>query len=317
MEQTTNTMFLWGTDYLAQHREPLQWIVQDLIPVGGKANLFGRPKAGKSFLALQMAAAISSGEKDFLGFAIQKNGPVVYIQIDTAGSIWFQRVKDMTALGFEFSNVAFADTDTGIPFPLNIHANAAELKAKLQEIKPVLVIWDTVRELHPGDENDSSVMKNVVSAMMECCSGPLNAKGVPEWRAAILIVSHRKKENANYEDDLMNANRGSSYMAGAVDSVIQLSKNSIEYQGRTCGLTKRTIIWEEHPEVGDVGIFKVDEEEAKIITTWMTVMNEMPTASNRAQGTVVAERCGITQAAALGHYKRKKAQLAPKLTPKR
>jgi RecA-family ATPase len=303
-------MFLWGDAYLAQRREPLSWVVQDLIPTGGKANLFGRPKAGKSFLALQMASAVSQGLPHFLGFPILKHGPVAYIQIDTSASVWFERVKDQAALGLSFEKVAFADTDTGTPFPLNILTDAPTIKQQLATIKPVLVFWDTIRETHAGDENDSSVMKNVVSQLLDATRGE-------GWAAANCFLSHRKKENPNYEEDLMNANRGSSYLAGACDSVMQLSakfdarskvitSGTLEFQGRTHGYKRLGLTFGE-----ESCLWEVDAEEAKLLNTIADAVSM--NISDRKRAEFIAERLDITIESARGHLKRKKAQFEGRL----
>lgn len=262
-------MFLMGKDYLAQHRDPLLWVVQDLIPLSGKANLFGKPKAGKSFWALQLASAVSSGQSHFMGFPVHKSGPVAYIQIDTTASVWFDRVKDQAALELPFDNVAFADTETpGMVFPFNVTEHAPVLKAALADIKPVLVIWDTIREAHRAEENESTAMQAVISQMLACTRGE-------GWAAANLWLSHRKKENPNYEDDLMNANRGSSYLAGTCDSVIQLStphektgKATMEFQSRTHPKEKRASIFDVN-----TCIWRLDDDEQLLMQAVATVQD--------------------------------------------
>ena len=41
---------------------PLEWLVEDVLPVGGQAVLYGPSGEGKSFVALDMALAIASGQ---------------------------------------------------------------------------------------------------------------------------------------------------------------------------------------------------------------------------------------------------------------
>ena len=70
----------WTVDelYEADFPEP-KWIVPDLLPTG-LASLAGRPKLGKSWLALQLAAAVACGEH-FLDWAVQ-DGRVLFIALE-------------------------------------------------------------------------------------------------------------------------------------------------------------------------------------------------------------------------------------------
>jgi len=240
----------------------------------------------KSFMALQLSAAISSGDTQFLGFPILTNGPVAYIQIDTSASVWFERVKDQAALGADFANVAFADSDTGTPYPLNILKDAPTIKQHLDTIKPIMVVWDTIREMHPGDENQSDVMKNVVSAMVSCTRGE-------DWSAANLIISHRKKENQNYEDDLMNANRGSSYIAGRCDALISLGKGAMEFQSRTHPYTRKPVKFNE-----ENCLWELDSAEQHLLSEIANTLEHCAGESVRKQGEHLGPRLNITADAA-------------------
>ena len=53
------------------------WVVDPILPSGGLLNLYGAPKTGKSFGVIQLAHAISSGEKEWMGYPIRQHGPVM------------------------------------------------------------------------------------------------------------------------------------------------------------------------------------------------------------------------------------------------
>src|SRR3954464_3156993 len=57
-------------DYLNLPVNNTPWIIEPLIPVGGIINLYGRPKLGKSFMAIDLARAIANGEDEWLEFKI-------------------------------------------------------------------------------------------------------------------------------------------------------------------------------------------------------------------------------------------------------
>src|SRR6187431_1100083 len=76
-------------EYLTLKGEDESAIVSNLLPLSGALNIFGAPKAGKSYLSLQLADAIGNPRMaDFLGFPINVHGEVLYIQIDTPRNLW-------------------------------------------------------------------------------------------------------------------------------------------------------------------------------------------------------------------------------------
>lgn len=223
--------FIDGPAYVALPRSG-EWVIEDLLPVNGFLNIFGQPKQGKSFLALQLAQAIADPTKDeVLGFPILNHGPVAYLQIDTPRGIWASRLEDLQALGNPFNNVKFADSQL-VPYPFNILGEGfgwLKQNLKLLDPFPVAVIIDTLREVHGGDENDSGHMRNVINLIAEAVRP-----------AACVLLTHARKEFAGGDQlrsgsDLMSENRGSGYVAGRMDCVLKVNAASLLYQGRTVG----------------------------------------------------------------------------------
>lgn len=218
------------------------WLIKDLLPVGGSTHLYGNPKAGKGFLALGMAIAISSGAPDWLGFPVGKHGPVAYLQLDTARNLWATYLSRIQRKHYDLSRVFMCDNEMCPVFPFNAldAAHIQWLKGHLAPIQPVMVVIDTLREVHGGDENDSTIMRNVMTNIISACRP-----------ATSLFVAHPRKgtaESKMSESNLMSDARGSSYVAGKVDVVIKLTKTHMSYEGRGIGK-------------GTVGMFK-DRDKA-------------------------------------------------------
>src|SRR4051794_3172192 len=57
-----------------------EWVVQDLLPRGSLTLLTAREKAGKSLLALDLCAAVATGDP-FLGRAV-RSGPTVLVPVE-------------------------------------------------------------------------------------------------------------------------------------------------------------------------------------------------------------------------------------------
>jgi RecA-family ATPase len=212
---------------LARPRETQTYLVKPLLPTGGAINIFGAPKTGKSFAALQLMAAVASGKSEWMGqFEIQTNGPVLYVQLDTPNTLWLERLEIMQSLGIDFSGMHFVNRDDeGTPFPFNVlnPVHQKQLKAEVERVQPVAVVMDTYRESFSGSENDSDIAQQVVAE--------LTAAVRP---AALVLISHTAKENVENPRSLVDAARGSGYIAGRMDGLMWVRHKSIRYGGRAC-----------------------------------------------------------------------------------
>lgn len=212
-----------GSDYLLLPRSPECWLVEDILPTSGGLLLYGDPKVGKSYAALQLACCLTSG-CEWLGFHVPQPMRVVYVQLDTPRTLWAARVEQLSAAGHPVEGVHFADRDTLQTFPFNIlqpdHFNL--LRDALELIKPGAVIIDTIREAHSGDENDSTEMQEVITHL-EAAVKP----------AASIFVAHARKSDPTRQYDIMNDNRGSNYLVGKMDAICRFSKSSMRVVSRT------------------------------------------------------------------------------------
>lgn len=247
-------MFVAGPQYLSLPRHENTWIIEDLLPSGGSLNIYGKPKAGKSLAALQMAACISNANvPDFLGFPIHTHGRVCYLQLDTPRSIWALDMEHGIAdLQLDFSDCFISDKELA-PRPFNVldPLTVAETEKHVKALEPIAVFVDTIRKTHDGDEDKSTVMKIVVERLQ---------LAVPQ--AALVILSHNRKGTAGQEDDLMSGNRGSNYLAGEVDVVLRVAKKSktkgqFTYEGRTIAEQKLDLLRTEH------GFWQVDDDSMR------------------------------------------------------
>lgn len=224
-----------GSDYLALPRAPQTWLVEDVLPVGGSLLVYGDPKVGKSYAALQMACCLSTGS-EWLGFHVPVAVPVVYIQLDTPRTLWADRVEKLGSAGHPIELVYQADRETLDTFPFDIlnPEHFAKLTVALKQltikadsgdpvaVEPGVVIIDTIREAHSGDENDSTEMQEVIAH--------LDAAVKP---AALVLVAHSRKSNPEVGYDLMNDNRGSNYIVGRMDAICRFSRESMRLTSRT------------------------------------------------------------------------------------
>jgi RecA-family ATPase len=290
--------FVPASAYLDLPREPQPWVVDKLIPVGGLVNVFGKPKSGKSFLMLGVIEAIANRLPEWEGFAIKKHGAIAYLQVDTPREEWAARVTRMSWTSPEAAdNIWIADMWQVPEFPFNIlNPQGTEmqwLRDNLAKIQPVLVVIDTLREIHGGDENDSTVMRNVIANLVAACRP-----------AAIVLVSHSRKDSVMTsmgEDDLMDQQRGSSYVSGRMDVIIKVSPKRLTFKGRATGQQQYPISQDER------GFIHVNREDTDNFEDAFRIASQRaPDASDNQLAEDVARIAGISHSTAYRRVKQKR-----------
>lgn len=223
-----------GANYCALPVSDKTWIVQNVLPVGGLVNIYGKPKTGKSMIGLQLASAISSGKLEWLSFGIATHGRVAYFQVDTPRSLWLERVKHFRDHGLDISGIYFADReDEDCPYPFDILGEGyhwLKKQIELMEEKPIVLVIDTTREIHSGSEDESAQMKNVIAHVQTAAPG-----------MAVIFISHARKgnpQNFGMQPDMMDENRGSGYVAGRMDCVVWLREKALSAKGRALAETE-------------------------------------------------------------------------------
>jgi len=175
------------------------WVVRELLPAG-LASLAGRPKMGKSLLALQLAAAVALG-RSFLGYEV-KAGPVLFLALEDPPQRLQERLRRLQVT--ESAPMQFYTEWPG----LNA-GGLRELQQCLPEMQPRLVVIDTLSRAlggsggKPGDQ----------------ASGALTAlqRLAHEQRCCVLTVDHHRKggQRRDAVDDLL----GPTSKAAALDTV--------------------------------------------------------------------------------------------------
>jgi hypothetical protein len=198
----------WTVDelYDAHLPEP-RWIVPELLPTG-LASLAGRPKLGKSWLALQLAAAVACGQR-FLDWAVQ-DGPVLFIALEDPP----RRLRDRLAR-LRVSRRAAIQFYTDWP-PLNPGAGGLEqLQRCVAEWQPRLVVIDTLARAFDRRTawNSLSEASFALAALLQVAH---------EHDCCVLTVDHHKKPGVlpDVIDDIL----GSTGKAAVIDTAWGLYK---------------------------------------------------------------------------------------------
>jgi hypothetical protein len=137
----------------------VEWMVDQIIPKQGITLLFGKGGIGKTWLVMDLARCIGSGES-WLGYETQQ-ASVIFIDFENPLSVLVTRAK---RLG-DAKNVRFWRSGNREIQPPKLDSAEWEQYKELPE--GAVLIFDTLRASQGGDENDSREMSKVMNRMKE------------------------------------------------------------------------------------------------------------------------------------------------------
>jgi hypothetical protein len=203
-EQVMRPAFVRASELLAQDDDHgVEYAVEGLLPLGGTAVLAGRPKGGKSTLALSLALAVARGEP-FLDRESRK-GTVLYLALEGAPHGWKALLRRLAVTERD---------DLLICIGRAPEAAITWLREEIEKHRPVLVVVDTMqRLLRVKDGNDYATGSNATDAVIE----------LARLANASLVMLHHsgKAQRTEIVDEVL----GSTAWAAAVDSVLVLRRS--------------------------------------------------------------------------------------------
>lgn len=288
--------FVNVADYMVLPHNPATWIVKNLLPISGAALVYGLAKTGKSAAVIQLAAALSGGADEWLGFPIVTHGRVLYLQLDTPRSTWRLRFDALERAGIAYvnDNLLLADRECLAHYPFDIsktvpYDHMEYLHNLVQPLKPTVVVIDTLRKVHSLDEDNSTAMSNVVSRLI----GAVHP-------AALILVSHSRKPNQEGTFDLMADHRGSGSVVGEMDAVLKLTKTRLYYGGRSIEEGDLKL---DRQDKDDILLWSVRKDE-KAEEAMVKVLTDTSLISMQSKAKALAPLVGITEAAAMSRVRR-------------
>jgi hypothetical protein len=190
---------------------PVQWLVQDLLLVGGAAILGGAPKAGKTFLALDLCVAVASGTTGAGYFHVQAARPVSLLCAEDPSPVLAARLVSL----------ARSRSRALEELPLEVIVEPAvrlpealpRLAATLERSRPGLLLLDPLIRLHRADENSAQEMAVVLDGLRDLAR---------RTQTTVLLVHHARKAAAGQTPG--SGLRGSSDLAAFGDSNLYLRR---------------------------------------------------------------------------------------------
>lgn len=188
------------------------WLVKDLIPLGGLTILSGPPASFKSYISQHLALCVAN-KAPFLGeFDVPSVRKVLYF--DKEGRPRYIQSRFM-ALGA--SGNPYIEMNQDDDFYLDSDEDVDRLIARLQESDystTGLIVFDSLIRFHRKDENAAVQMAQVFR----------NAKRIANIGPAVVILQHSRKEFAGMAPSV-NSMRGSGEILAAADAQFSLSQD--------------------------------------------------------------------------------------------
>lgn len=179
-----------AAELLAAQFPEIEWSVPGLLPVG-LAFLAGRPKMGKSWLALQIAVAVGSG-----GVVLTRKvdpGRVLYLALEDSP----RRIQDR--LRKQHADHT-AQIDFRFEWKFLTAEGTADLVSALNQTHYKLIVVDTIsRALGRADQMDAADMNVTMGTLQRICI---------DNNITMLLIDHHRKSagfNADVIDDVMGA----------------------------------------------------------------------------------------------------------------
>ena len=190
---------------------PAKWMVKGLIPDEGVGVLYGASGSGKTFLVLDLALNVATGE-DWTGFKVPRPRPVVYCAVEAGAGINKRLKAAHLARGVSEVTQGPNLHVLLVPFDLTDNASVKALgDVILQRCgKGVLIVIDTLNRAAPGiDENSSQGIGLVLKGAQDLAA---------QVGGLVLLVHHSGK-------DASKGMRGSSALHAGVDLAIAVEAN--------------------------------------------------------------------------------------------
>lgn len=203
------------SDFVTTIIPDYDWLIPGYFPKPGILMLLGEPRAGKSFLALQLALSLAQGRQLLPTTRNTQIKPkkVLYFYFDKTGVFVFQdRLKSLQASGVNLTGSLYViDPRDKLPVINLLNPGTYQYFDEIiTEANPDVVVFDVLREFHNADENESTQMKVIGDIIANLCSG-----------LGIILVHHTKKlDYPGRTGPVRNieASRGSNYIVGKADS---------------------------------------------------------------------------------------------------
>jgi len=195
---------LTATDRAAMGRPKVSWLLSGILPAGDLTIIGGRPKVGKTRLAMAMAAAVLNGEGMFDLPAPLRSRPVVLVTDDQSDADTAQMLQELKVWDHPL-----------LIWSCSFRLTEFDLDALLQTVKAnpgALVVLDSLRSISRAlshGENDPEIGATLYDLK----------QAVIEAGGTLLLIHHCNKTESLVGVEALS---GHSAIAGAANTVLTL-----------------------------------------------------------------------------------------------
>jgi hypothetical protein len=163
------------------------WLVEPLWGSGAVGIIGGAPKSCKTWLALELAVAVASGQPCLGRFAVPRPGPALVFAAEDAPHQVKSRLQSLARA----RNADFAALDVRLIVENSLRLDRAQdlqrLRLTLTRHRPRLLVLDPYVRLQNADENDARQVSAILSALRELSRS---------FQVAVALVHHARKNAA-------------------------------------------------------------------------------------------------------------------------
>jgi len=204
---------IWEDDLQNSEIEEKEWLIDKLIPHKAVCVLTGKRGTMKTFLALQMAYSVATGN-EFLGKFHTQQGGVLYLDKENGLNIMKKRTK-MIKSGLNLDAPSKIGFICFSQLKIDKNTDIWEIEKEIQKNEIKLLIVDTYRRAISFDENDAGAVSQLFVD---------NLRPIAERSDfSILLIHHNRKSGSGFGDE-MDEIRGSSDLANYADIILKTER---------------------------------------------------------------------------------------------
>jgi RecA-family ATPase len=198
------------SELMEERFDPINWIVDRLVPSEGIIAIAGDPASFKTWLILDMAQKIASGTLLFNKFPTKQTG-VLLVDEENGDRSLQSRFK---MLGNKFDlpihTLSFNE--------FKLTSDSVKKLVRTAEKKDIgLIIFDSLVRIHNADENSAIAMAGVLALLKR-----ITMAGIT------VIFTHHHKKKGNGQSNGAQDMRGSSDILASLDSQLSIEKEGGE-----------------------------------------------------------------------------------------
>jgi len=219
---------LSGIELAAKELNPPSWIIPDLLPEG-LSILAGKPKIGKSWLALNLSVALATGGLALGQFEVSR-AEALFLGLEDSERRLRDRLLRICAEGPIPSGLYFIP---GGSFP-RLDQGALELLENFLQDKPDirLIVLDTLAKIRPPRARREDPYEGDVAVMSALQRFTLNRS------IALLVIHHTRKASA---DDFLECVSGTFGITGTADTIAVLERKDRQAADAVLKITGRDV----------------------------------------------------------------------------